>query len=116
MINYLLAVSTIFTKKKEDGTIEEQQQQKKDLRVVNKDDLFDFACILLDVSAYPEILSAKNEPIEIQLGVLVDVVADKYSTFDVKCECSVIVTELESKKQIFEFYSSGYKESVNHQN
>jgi hypothetical protein len=120
MINYLLAVSTIFTKKKEDGSIE-IQQQKEDLpyiflSVVNKNDLFGHACELLNVSAHPEILSAKNEAIEIQLGVLVDVVADKYSTFDVKCECGVVVTELESKKQIFEFYSSGYKESVNHQN
>jgi hypothetical protein len=41
---------------------------------------------------------------------LVDVVADKYSTFDVKCECCVIITD-ESDKNSMTFYSSGYEES-----
>lgn len=111
MSDYSLVISTIFTKKKDDGSTERSTQEHS-FSTVKQDYLFNLVCNLQDVSAHPEILSSKNETIEIQLGVLVDVVADKYSTFDVKCECCVTITELESDKKPLEFYSSGYKKLI----
>ena len=82
---------------------------------VSQDRLLIFLCDYYKVCKHTEILKVKFESIEIQLGVLVDVVSDKNTTFDIRCEFCVVIEECqnepESNKKPLEFYSSGYKES-----